>query len=300
MASGGGKRAGLRPFRFVSHRGVAEAVRLSGRPRVEHPLMVAAFEGWNDAADAASYALANLARAWQAEPFAEIDPEEFFDFTEARPELTVVEGLVREITWPTTVFSVAPGPVDIVVARGPEPQLRWRAYCDAFVELATALGTGKVVILGAYLAEVAHSRPVPLAATTSDAALLGQEGLARSLYEGPTGIVGVLGAALAEAGVPTVTIWASVPCYSIPVSAKAALALAEATTRMVGRHADLTELTGEAREYERQMDELVGEDETVAAYVARIAHDDAAAVPDGSVEVLTDEIERYLRDEPPG
>jgi predicted ATP-grasp superfamily ATP-dependent carboligase len=291
------RRARLQPFRFVTRRG-SGTVRVSGRPRLSHPSVVVAFEGWNDAADAASYAVTSLARAWQAAPFAEIDPEEFFDFTEARPELTVLEGLVREITWPATVFSVAPGPVDVVVVRGPEPQLRWRAYCEAFVELATALRAGRVVLLGAYLAEVTHSRPVPLAATASDAAAIGEVGFALSRYEGPTGIVGVLGAALAEAGVPAVAIWASVPCYSLPVSAKAALALAEAASRIVGRPADLPDLAHEAHEYERRMDELVVEDETVAAYVARIvAHEDLAE-PGPSVEGLTEEIERYLRDEP--
>lgn len=110
------RKGNLRPFRFVSRRGIAQGVRLAGRPRVEHPLMLVAFEGWNDAADAASYALTNLSRAWQAASFAEIDAEEFFDFTETRPELTVVAGLVREITWPATVFSAAPGPVDVVFA----------------------------------------------------------------------------------------------------------------------------------------------------------------------------------------
>ena len=121
------RRARLQPFRFVTRR--VSAGR-SGSPVARALLtrsVVVAFEGWNDAADAASYAVTSLARVWQAAPFAEIDPEEFFDFTEARPELTVLEGLVREITWPATVFSVAPGPVDVVVVRGPEPQLRWRA-----------------------------------------------------------------------------------------------------------------------------------------------------------------------------
>ena len=294
------RKANLRPFRFASRRGVAQRVRLAGRPRVEHPLMLVAFEGWNDAADAASYALTNLSRAWQATSFAEIDAEEFFDFTETRPELTVVAGLVREITWPATVFSVAPGPVDVVFARGPEPQLRWRAYCDAFVELALALRARRVVLLGAYLAEVMHSRPVPLATTGSDAAITGLEGLALSRYEGPAGIVGVLGASLADAGIPTVAVWASVPCYSIPVSAKAALALAQAATRIIGRPADLSELAEEALEYERQMDELVGADENVAAYVARIGRSADLGAPEPSLEGLTEEIERYLRDEPPG
>jgi proteasome assembly chaperone (PAC2) family protein len=273
------------------------AVRLSRRPGLERPLLVVAFEGWNDAADAASSALANLADAWQAAPFAEIDGEEFFDFTAARPELAVVDGLVREITWPATVFSATTGPPDVVLARGPEPQLRWHAYCDVFVELAAALRTKAVVLLGAYLAEVTHSRPVPLAVTGSDAALVGREGLSLSSYEGPTGIVGVLGAALADAGIPSISVWASVPCYSIPVSAKAALALAEATTRVVGRSADLGALTREARDYEHQMDELVDEDETVAAYVARIARSEGELASERSLEGLTDEIERYLRHE---
>ncbi len=293
-------RARFRPFRFISRRGVAKAVRLSGRPHLDRPPMVVAFEGWNDAAEAASCAVSHLARTWQAAPLAEINPEEFFDFTVARPQVTVVEGLVRQNSWPATVFSVAPGAPDVVLASGPEPQLRWRAYCDAFVELALALRTKQVVLLGAYLAEVKHSRPVPLAATASDAAMMGSPSPALSRYEGPTGIVGALGAAFAAARVPTISIWASVPCYSIPVSAKAALALADAAARTVGRPADFAELTAEALEYERRMDELVATDETVAAYVARLGRNEDASAPEGSLEGLTDEIERYLRDEPSG
>ena len=299
MGEVGGGKASFHPSRFIVHR-AAETSGAGEGPCLERPRMVVAFEGWNDAADAASCALANLARAWAATPFAEIDPEEFFDFTAARPEVIVVEGLAREITWPATVFSAAPGPVDVVTARGPEPQLRWRAYCDAFVELAGELRTERVVMLGAYLAEVRHSGPVPLTVTGSDAALLSGAGQALSLYEGPTGIVGVLGAALGDAGIPTIAVWASVPCYSLPVSAKAALALAEAASRLVDRAADLVQLAGEARAYERRMDELVREDETVAAYVARLNRSSEVVVEEDSAEGLSDEIERFLRDEPPG
>jgi len=295
----GGGKANRHPSRFISRR-TADAPGSVDDRRLGRPRMVVAFEGWNDAGDAASCALARLARAWSATPFAEIDPEEFFDFTATRPEVTVVEGMVREITWPATVLSVAPGPVDVVTARGPEPQLHWRAYCDAFVELAGELHTERVVMLGAYLDEVTHSRPVPLAVTGSDAALLSGAGQVLSLYEGPTGIVGVLGAALSDAGIPTIAVWASVPCYSLPVSAKAALALAEAATRLVGRPADLVQLAGEARAYERRMDELVRENETVAAYVARLNGSSDEVVAGASAEGLSEEIERYLRDEPPG
>ena len=183
-----------------------------------------------------------VSRAWKATAFCDIDPEDFFDFTEVRPEVNVVDGEVRSITWPSTTFAVAPGGVDVVVASGPEPQTHWKSYCEAFVELALELEVSRAIFLGAYLGEVTHHGPVPLSATSSDPDALASAGLAASFYEGPTGILAVLQGALDEVGIATTSIWASVPVYSVTIAAKPTLALAETAARISGRPADLAGL----------------------------------------------------------
>jgi predicted ATP-grasp superfamily ATP-dependent carboligase len=308
MAEGRIERAVRRALERVLHafdrRGEVEAVEEALSPvNLHRPILIAAFEGWNDAGDAASYATNYLAQSWGAEPLAEIDPDEFFDFTEVRPEATLIEGGGRRIEWPTTSFSLVPGVAgarDVVLVRGPEPQLRWRTYCAAVIELARNLGIERVITLGAYLGEVTHSRPTPVTASSTDPALAERYGLSPSRYEGPTGIVGVLSAALAEAGISTVSVWASVPCYSLPVSPKAALALVRVVSRLTGREVDFNELELEASDYEEKMDELVAEDDNVAAYVSRIEEMEQAVGADLSAEGLAEEIERYLRNNRPG
>lgn len=276
-------------------------VRFHSRPAANAPVLIGAFEGWNDAGEAASTALGFLAQAWDAENVAEIDPERFFDFTQARPEVTILEGETRRISWPATTLAVAPGRAGdpaLVLLSGPEPHLQWRSYCSAVVEVARRLGVRRAVLLGAYLSEVTHNRAVPLSGSSTNDAVLSHHNLASTRYEGPTGIVGVLGEALADADIEVTTIWASVPCYSLPVSAKAALALARVTTLVVDRQVVLDDLEEQAVEYERRMDELIDEDESVAAYVARLEEmeepqgDGAAPL---SADGLAEEIERYLR-----
>lgn len=261
-------------------------------------MLVSAFEGWNDAGEAASSALDRLAHAWNATAFCDIDPEDFFDFTEVRPEVNVVDGEVRSITWPSTTFAVAPGAVDIVIASGPEPQTHWKAYCEAFVELALELEVSRAIFLGAYLGEVTHHGPVMLSATSSDPDGIASQGLEASFYEGPTGILAVLQSALDEVGVPTTSVWASVPVYSVTIAAKPALALAEAAARLAGRPADLAGLARRAVEYEQLLDEVVATDENVASFVQRVEMSDDTPSPEISPERLTEEIERYLRERP--
>jgi proteasome assembly chaperone (PAC2) family protein len=259
---------------------------------------VAAFDGWNDAGEAASRAVGHLGLAWGAVPVAEIDPEEFFDFTDLRPEVSIVEGEQREVSWPATTVSFAGGDPegpDVVLLEGPEPHLRWGHYCDAVVALARRARAARVVMLGAYLSEVSHARPVPLSGVSSDGGLLARHGLGPTLYEGPTGIVGVLGPALARAGIAATSIWASVPYYSTPVSAKAALALVRIAAQIVGRPVETSGLEEEAAEYERRMDELVRDDENVAAYVARLEEMEDIVGAGLSAEGLAEEIQRYLR-----
>ncbi|MCU1490232.1 MAG: hypothetical protein JWM85_1637 [Acidimicrobiaceae bacterium] len=273
------------------------AVRFFRRPQLRAPVLLAAFEGWNDAGEAASTALGFLAESWDAVTIAEVDHEEFFDFTEARPEVSGPEGPGRKLVWPSTSLAIATvraGDQDLVVLRGTEPHLRWQTYCDTVVALAKGLGVSRVLTLGAYLSEVTHGRPVPLSGTATTPGLLERFSISPSLYEGPTGIVGVLAAAFADAGIETTSIWASVPCYSLPVSAKAALALARATSLVLERPVALDGLEEQAAEYERRMDELLEEDENVAAYVARLEEMDEPS-GDLSVEGLAEEIERFLR-----
>jgi proteasome assembly chaperone (PAC2) family protein len=270
-----------------------------GTVEPRRPVLIAAFEGWNDAGEAASLAAAYLAATWEASVVAEIDPEEFFDFTEVRPEVTVASDKTRTIQWPATTISLAriPGAErDAVLLRGHEPSLRWRGYCEAVHDVARRLGVTEVITLGAYLSEITHNRPVPVSAAASDDAALDASRIPASAYEGPTGIVGVLGHVLAEEGMPTISLWASVPCYSVPISPKAALALVRACAGLIGTAVEAADLQAEAVEYERRMDQLVAEDENVAAYVARIEEMEEVVGSDLSAEGLAEEVERYLRE----
>lgn len=276
------------------------AVRFLRRPQLRDPVLVAAFDGWNDAGEAASYALSHLGRDWRALPFAEIDAEEFFDFTEVRPEVSTTAEGGRTIVWPTTTLSIVTAGGqgrDVILLRGPEPQLRWPTYCETVLGLARGVGVTEMVTLGAYLSEVTHGRVVPLSATSSVAGRLEEHGFEASHYEGPTGIVGVLGEVFAGAGIAVTSVWASVPCYSLPVSPKAALALVRAAGRVLGRPVDDGVLVEQAEEYERRMDELIAEDDNVAAYVARLEEMEDAG-DELSSDGLAEEIERYLRRRP--
>ncbi|HTW97512.1 MAG TPA: PAC2 family protein [Acidimicrobiales bacterium] len=295
---------GGRPLSFGRRAGPprtrrSPAVRLTGKAVARHPVLVAAFEGWNDAGESASLAAAFLAGTWGARVVAEIDPEEFFDFTEVRPEVTASAPRPRSIQWPVTTISLAHipgGERDALLLRGHEPSLRWKTYCAAVRDVVSRFGVTEVVTLGAYLSEITHNRPVPVSAAASDDAVLDGSRIAASAYEGPTGIVGVLGHELAEAGVPTISLWASVPCYSVPVSPKAALALVRACCGLIGAGVVTSELQEQSEEYERRMDQLVAEDENVAAYVARIEEMEEVVGSDLSAEGLAEEVERFLRE----
>jgi len=288
-----------------------DAMRWEERPSLRRPVLVAAFEGWNDGADAASSAARFLAEAWSARPFATIDPEEFYDFTEVRPHVRLVDGVSRQVDWPAPELSAASLPGldhDIVFLRAAEPQLRWRAYTALLVDAARELGVELVVSLGALLADVAHTQEVPITGMAADAELMRRLGMKRSRYEGPTGIVGVLHDALTNAGIPAASLWASVPLYvgSTP-SPKATLALVERTAALLGSDVGTVELEVAAAAYERQVSEVVGEDEDIAAYVRRLEDlNDEEESRDGdeddeelpSTDALADEVERFLRDHP--
>ncbi|MCU1353826.1 MAG: hypothetical protein JWM05_3035 [Acidimicrobiales bacterium] len=283
----------------------------SHRPTLRRPVVLAAFEGWNDAGDAATTAARWLGDRLGARPFATIDSEEFFDFTSVRPIVELVDGETRHIAWPDTrliAAKVPHAPRDLVIAIGHEPQLRWRTFCATIMEVAEALDAEMVVTLGALLAEVPHSRPTSVIGTGHDHELVQQLGLEPSTYEGPTGITGVLHAACRDAGLASVSLWAAVPTY-VPgaPSPKAALALVERTTELLSIPISTTDLEIAAAAYERQIDELVSADEDTAAYVARLEEeadaeddevgdtDELAEIDDAQSDMLVAEVERFLR-----
>ncbi|HEY8866736.1 MAG TPA: PAC2 family protein [Solirubrobacteraceae bacterium] len=269
------------------------------------PALVCAFKGWNDAADASSSALEFLASSLDAERFATIDPDEFFDFQSTRPQIRLTEGRAREITWPEVeVFEarVPRAPRDLILLAGHEPSMRWRTFCATIIDLAEALGTQLVVTLGALLADVPHTRPVSITGLASDAEMAERLGLDQASYEGPTGIAGVLHAACAEAGIPAASLWAAVPHYvAAAPNPKAALALVRKLEGLVGVSVDGSELESAAGDYERQVNVAVQSDPDVQAFVERLeqaAADEDPGEPAGEVpsgDTIAREFQRFLR-----
>ncbi len=288
-----------------------DLVRWERQPELRRPLLVVAFEGWNDAGDASSLALGYLAKAWEAERFATIDAEEFYDFTVTRPQVRLAEDGTRHIDWPDIELLGARVPGsrhDLVLLRGVEPQLRWRTFSGAVVEVAGAVRAELAVILGALLADVPHTRPVRVTGSTDDHDLAERLGLVSSSYEGPTGIVGVLHEALRRAGIPTASFWAAVPHYvhQMP-SPKAALALVERSAALLGAPVDPMELRTAALDYERRVSERIADDDDAAAYVAQLEESSDSDEPEpagpdglrlGSIDELAAEVERFLREHP--
>lgn len=251
-----------------------DALRWEQRPKLRQPVLIASFEGWNDAGEAASLAGRWLATAWGARRFATLDPEEFYDFTVTRPNVRIVDGESQHIDWPMTTFETCVVPTkdtDVVFLHAVEPQLRWRTYCAAVTGLAVALDCKHVITLGSLLAEVAHTRPVRITGSAIDRDMSDRLGISRSNYEGPTGIVGVLSDACTRAGIPTTSLWATIPHYvSQTQSPKAALALVERLADLFSAPTDVTELRLATTAYEERVAELVCADEDAAAYVEQL------------------------------
>ncbi|QMU69038.1 PAC2 family protein [Streptacidiphilus sp. P02-A3a] len=283
-------------------------VELDDVPELIDPVMVAAFEGWNDAGDAASAAVEHLDEIWGGKVFAALDAEDYYDFQVNRPTVWM-EGGVRRITWPTTRLSVVrvtePRTRDLVLIRGIEPSMRWRTFCQELLGLAHELGVEMVVILGALLGDTPHTRPVPVSGVTSDGDLARSLDLEESRYEGPTGIVGVLQEACAHAGIPTVTFWAAVPHYvAQPPNPKATLALLNKVEDLLDVRVPLGELPDDSRAWQLGVDQLAAEDSEVAEYVQQLEEaKDTAELPEASGEAIAREFERYLKrrdNQPPG
>ena len=279
---------------------------------LRRPVLITAFSGWNDAAEAATTAARYLATSFQAEKFAEIDPEEFYHFGLSRPYVRYKSGseTEREIVWPATEFSLARAGLsrDLIVAVATEPHLKWRTYCANVLELASRCEATLVLTLGALLAEVPHTRPVRISGSASDPELAAQLGVRPSRYEGPTGIVGVLNIACREQGVATASVWANVPHYVSGIeNPKAALALVQRTLALLNLQADLGDLEEASRQYDQNLAEIVAQNAKIKAYVTKLESRDAEEQPaepaQGSdlppASELVAEIEQFLRQQRP-
>ncbi|MBU2697395.1 carboxylate--amine ligase [Pimelobacter sp. 30-1] len=264
------------------------------------PVVIAAFEGWNDAAESATGVVDHLMRVWNAKVVAAIDPEDYYDFQVNRPTVGIDEHGFRKLTWPSTHVAVASPPDlhrDVILIRGIEPNMRWRQFTEELLGTVDELGGELLVTLGALLSDSPHTRPIPVSGSATEADLLDRLSLEQSTYEGPTGIVGVLQEACVRVDMPAVSYWAAVPHYvAQPPCPKATLAL-------IGRLEDLLEvpiplgdLPDEARAWERGVDELAEEDEDIAEYVRSLEESrDTADLPEATGEAIAREFERYLK-----
>ena len=279
---------------------------MSERPTLRRPVLVAAFQGWNDGGQAATLAGGYLARLWEAEKFADIDPEAFVDFQATRPHVTLDEGMQRKIVWPENGFYHGPIPGadrDAVVLLGVEPNFRWRAFSDVIVGLARDLQVELVVTLGALLADVPHTRPSPVTGSATDSKLVEELGLQHSRYEGPTGIVGVLHDACRAAGIASVSLWSAVPHYvSLAPSPRAARALCERLATLIGTPIDTTELAEAEATYAEQVSEAVSTDAETQSYVEELERRadsleelvEERGIPSG--DSIAAELTRFLRE----
>ncbi len=282
--------------------------------QLRRPVLIMAFAGWNDASEAATTAARTLARAWSAERFATIDPEEFYHFGLSRPHIRFKAGsrTEREVIWPATEFSAASIPEldrDVIVGVAIEPHLKWKTYCGLILELARRCRVSLVLTLGALLADVAHTRPVSVTGTTSDRELAAMLGIRPTRYEGPTGIVGVLNTACREQGMPRASLWANVPHYiSGTDNPRAALALVQRVAEFLQARVDLPELQEAARQFEQNLAEIVARNAEIAAYVKRLEakgaeEEESPPSPREELPLTSDlvaEIEQFLRQQRPG
>jgi proteasome assembly chaperone (PAC2) family protein len=243
-------------------------------PQLRSPMLVCAFRGWNDAAGVATGALASLADSFDPEPIAELDPEDYFDFQATRPTIVLSEGQTRQIDWPRndlTAVRVPGADRDLVLFDGTEPNLRWRTFSETVATAADALGVEMVVTLGALVAEVSHTLPVPITGLASDEQLIDELDLQRSSYEGPTGIVGVLHDCCRQVGMTSASLWAAVPHYVAAVpNPKATLALLRRLEGLTGIAVDAGDLEEESASYEEQIGRAVAANPEIAELVERI------------------------------
>jgi len=271
-------------------------------PRLVEPVMIAAFEGWNDAGEAASTALEHLELSWDATPLASIDPEEYYDFQVTRPHVRLADGVTRKIEWQTTRLSVAKLPGTerhVVLVNGIEPNLRWKGFCRELLGYVEELGVTKVITLGALLTDTPHTRPTPVSGISYDKSSAGRMQVEPSSYQGPTGIVGVFQNACVEAGIPAMSFWASVPHYVSQARVpKAAVALLHRVEEVLDVEVPLGGLPEQAEEWERTVSEMAEADDEVREYVRQLeeqAEAESDALPEADGDAIAADFERYLR-----
>lgn len=274
-------------------------IELEDLPELNDAVMIAAFEGWNDAGEAASAAVEHLAESWGAEPVAALDPEDYYDFQVNRPRV-VQDGGRRRISWRTTRVLVAtdtPLGRDVVLIQGVEPSFRWRAFAIELMELARTAEVTEVITVGALMADVAHTRPIPVSASSDNDDTRHRRDLDVSTYEGPTGILGVLADAAVQVGIDSISVWAAVPHYAgHSPSPKATLALVSRLEELLDGPIDHGELEEDSRAWERGVNELASGDSEVSEYVESLEEaQDTADLPEASGDAIAKEFERYLR-----
>jgi proteasome assembly chaperone (PAC2) family protein len=252
---------------------VSDALKLHVRPDLSESAMVIGFEGWNDAGESATTALRYLDEAIHSVPLAEIDPDEFYDFTVMRPSIVPVETHLRRVEWPSNAFRY--GAIDssreIVVGIGVEPHLRWRRYCDTIVQLASDIGVRRVVLVGAYLADVVYSQPVALTGYSSSPDELERIGVGGTSYQGPTGIVGVLTERLQREGLSVASLWAGLPHYIEQApNPRGALALIQKLTELLDFRIDVDPLRSSAAQFEQDISKVVANDAELSEYVRHL------------------------------
>ncbi|WP_029253306.1 PAC2 family protein [Paraoerskovia marina] len=263
-------------------------------------VLVAAFEGWNDAGGAASAVVKHLHDVWDAQQIAEIDPEDYHDFQVTRPEVSTTETGERVLSWPATRVSTARVPESgrqVVLVHGIEPSMRWRTFCGELLDIAEAHDVDTVVTLGALLADVPHTRPIPLTITSESVGLRAVLDVESSTYDGPVGIVGVLEHTATARGLQAASLWAAVPHYvAHPPSPKAALTILTRLEELLGEPIPLGELPVDAEAWQHGVDELAAEDGEIAEYVRELEKaKDTADLPEASGEAIAREFERFLR-----
>jgi proteasome assembly chaperone (PAC2) family protein len=264
---------------------------------------VIAFEGWNDASEAASGTLAYLIGQYDAEPFAIVDPETFINFEETRPTIVVEDGRAREVSWPATRLYAAEmtdRDHDLVVLVGSEPQLRWQGFAQVITDLLRDLGVKQVVLLGAFLAQTPHTSPVPVMGTADDPQVLIELGVRGANYEGPTGILGVLGHILRQEGFDAVTFWAATPHYlGTNANPKAMLALLEKTAKILDLSVDASELATVSGDFESRVNAAMSVSTEFTSYVTRLeeaAEEPTAQISPSDAAELISEVEDFLKE----
>jgi hypothetical protein len=271
-----------------------------GLPVLRDPVAIAAFEGWNDAADASTAAVEHLEQVWTARPVTALDPEEFYDFQVNRPIVSLAEGETRSIEWPTTRFSVATPPGterDVLLIRGIEPSMRWRAFCGEILELCHSLEVSRVVLLGALLADVPYTRPLPISGSAANRATAERYSLIPTRYDGPTGIVGVLHEACSRAELDTLSFWVHVPHYANnPPCPKATLGLLHRVEEVLDLPVPMMDLAEESAEWEQRLRTAAEQDAELGEYVRELEErvGDEGLQPLSGDEIAH-EFEKYLR-----